>query len=323
MQVSEYAIKTENLVKRYNHDTTALNGISFKIRRGDIVGYVGPNGSGKTTTIKILTNLIRPTSGHAYINGVDVNRNPKKALRTVGALIEVPGVYQYLTPHEMLTYLGKVRRMKDGEIKQRICEVLELVRLADWEHKRLGSFSTGMQRRFGIATTILHNPEILILDEPVIGLDPKGIRDVRDVRDVRELIKRFQGEGITILLSSHLLQEVNDTCHSVIFLDKGRVVAYDSIGNIKSRVDLNIIDVEFLNPLAEEDIRKIKSIEPVDSLDVLNEHVQIHFDGKRITCSQILSRLVSSGFPIVSYGPETVRLEDFYSSIMSDEKDVK
>ncbi len=294
-----------------------LHDVSIEVHPGDFYGVIGPNGSGKTTTIKILTNLIRPTSGHAYINGVDVNRNPKKALRTVGALIEVPGVYQYLTPHEMLTYLGKVRRMKDGEIKQRICEVLELVRLADWEHKKLGSFSTGMQRRFGIATTILHNPEILILDEPVIGLDPKGIRDVR------ELIKRFQGEGITILLSSHLLQEVNDTCHSVIFLDKGRVVAYDSIGNIKRRVDLNIIDVEFLNPLAEEDIRKIQSIEPVDSLDVLNEHVQIHFDGKRITCSQILSRLVSSGFPIVSYGPETVRLEDFYSSIMSDEKDVK
>ncbi len=313
----EYAIQIENLVKKYNHDITALDGASIKIKKGDVVGYVGPNGSGKTTTIKILTNLLNPTSGHAYINGVDVNKYPKKALQSVGALIEVPGVYDYLTPHEVLTYFGKVHRMSNKEIDQRIKEVLDLVKLSAWEYKKIGSFSTGMQRRLAIAQSILHDPEILILDEPVIGLDPEGIKDIR------ELIKRFQSEDMTVFLSSHLLQEVSEICDSVIFLDNGKIVAYDSVKNIKNRVKIKSIDVKFLNPLSKEKIDKIKSIEFIDGIKVVNGIVRIDFDGKPKTSSQILSKLVSFGFEIVSYAPESVSLEDFYVSIMGDARGVK
>jgi ABC-2 type transport system ATP-binding protein len=317
LKAIEYAIQIENLVKKYNHDITALDGASIKIKKGDVVGYVGPNGSGKTTTIKILTNLLNPTSGHAYINGVDVNKYPKKALQSVGALIEVPGVYDYLTPHEVLTYFGKVHRMSNKEIDQRIKEVLDLVKLSAWEHKKIGSFSTGMQRRLAIAQSILHDPEILILDEPVIGLDPEGIKDVR------ELIKRFQSEDMTVFLSSHLLQEVSEICDSVIFLDNGKIVAYDSVKNIKNRVKIKSIDVKFLNPLSKEKIDKIKSIEFIDGIKVVNGIVRIDFDGKPKTSSQILSKLVSFGFEIVSYAPESVSLEDFYVSIMGDARGVK
>jgi ABC-2 type transport system ATP-binding protein len=317
LKAIEYAIQIENLVKKYNHDITALDGASIKIKKGDVVGYVGPNGSGKTTTIKILTNLLNPTSGHAYINGVDVNKYPKKALQSVGALIEVPGVYDYLTPHEVLTYFGKVHRMSNKEIDQRIKEVLDLVKLSAWEYKKIGSFSTGMQRRLAIAQSILHDPEILILDEPVIGLDPEGIKDVR------ELIKRFQSEDMTVFLSSHLLQEVSEICDSVIFLDNGKIVAYDSVKNIKNRVKIKSIDVKFLNPLSKEKIDKIKSIEFIDGIKVVNGIVRIDFDGKPKTSSQILSKLVSFGFEIVSYAPESVSLEDFYVSIMGDARGVK
>jgi len=313
----EYAIQIENLVKKYNHDITALDGVSIKIKKGDVVGYVGPNGSGKTTTIKILTNLLNPTSGHAYINGVDVNKYPKKALQSVGALIEVPGVYDYLTPHEMLTYFGKVHRMNNKEIDKRIKEVLDLVKLSAWEYKKIGSFSTGMQRRLVIAKAILHDPEILILDEPVIGLDPEGIKDVRG------LIKRFQSENITVFLSSHLLQEVSEICDSVVFLDNGKVIAYDSVENIKNRVKIRSVDVKFLNPLSKEKIDKIKSIEFIDGTEVVNGIVRIDFDGRPKTSSQILSKLVFLGFEIVSYAPESVSLEDFYVSIMGDARGVK
>ena len=168
----ENIIQIENLSKRYNHDILALDNVSMKIRRGDVVGYVGPNGSGKTTTIKILMNLLTPTSGQTFIKDIDVNKDPKRALAPVGALIEVPGIYDYLTPHETLTYFGKIYGMKKNDIDKRIKEVLSLLKLSAWEHKRIGSFSTGMQRRLGIAKAILHNPEILILDEPAIGLDP-------------------------------------------------------------------------------------------------------------------------------------------------------
>jgi len=311
-----FVIEVKNLTKFYD-GFKAVDNLSFRVKQGDVVGYLGPNGAGKTTTIKILTNLIKPTSGYAYINGFDVNKRPKEALQHIGALIEVPGIYDYLTPHEMLTYFGKVHRMKNKEINQRIKEVLELVKLSDWEHKKIGSFSTGMQRRLAIAKAILHNPEILILDEPVLGLDPKGIKDIR------ELIKRFHSEGKTVFLSSHLLQEVGEISNNVIFLDKGKVVGYDSVKNIRNKTESKIIDVEFLNLLSKEDIDKIESIELVNSIEIMDDIVRIHFDGKRSTSSQILSKLVSLGFEIVSYNLERMGLEDFYVSIMGDERGLK
>ena len=202
--------------------------------------------------------------------------------------------------------------MNDKEIEQRIKEVLELVRLTDWEHKKIGSFSTGEQRRFQIAKAILHNPEILILDEPVLGLDPKGMKDIR------ELIKQFQSEDMTVFLSSHLLHEVTETCNRVIFLDKGKVIASDSIENIKNKTEQKIINVKLLNPPSREETDEIESIELIDSIEITDGIVRIHFDGKSSTSSQILSKLVSYGFEIVSYSPESASLEDFYVSIMSD-----
>ena len=170
--MTEYAIEVQNLEKKYLNGYTALGGISFNVGHGEIVGYLGPNGSGKTTTIKTLTNLLVPTSGMAMVNGINVAKDPKTAMGYVGTLVEVPGIYEYFTPKEVLTYFGRVHGMKKADIGPRISEVLHLLQIGDWENKKLGSFSTGMQRRFAIAKAILHNPEILILDEPVIGLDP-------------------------------------------------------------------------------------------------------------------------------------------------------
>jgi ABC-2 type transport system ATP-binding protein len=313
-EVVEYAIQTENLVKKYN-GFTALDGVSLRIKRGDVVGYVGPNGAGKTTTIKILTKLIKPTSGHAYIGGVDINKGPKEVLQNIGALIEVPGLYEYLTPHEMLTYFGKVHRMNNKEIGKRIKETLELVKLSDWEHKKIGSFSTGMQRRLAIANAILHKPEIVILDEPALGLDPKGIRDIRN------LIKQFHGEGMTVFLSSHLLAEVAEVCNRVIFLDRGRVIASDSIENIGNKMEYRVINVRLLKPLSRKEIDTIEAIELVNGVEIKDDTVRIYFDGKPDTSHQILRKLVSLDFEVVSYNPESKGLEDYYVSIMGDEKE--
>ncbi|MCK4348897.1 MAG: ABC transporter ATP-binding protein [Thermoplasmatales archaeon] len=311
----EYAIEVEKIVKRFG-DFTAIDGVSFKIKKGEIVGYLGPNGSGKTTTIKLLTNLLTPASGHAYINGIDVNKKPTKALLSVGALIEVPGIYDYLTPHEMLTYFGKIYKMDKREINQRIKEVLRVVKLSDWENKKIGSFSTGMQRRLTIANTILHNPDILILDEPVIGLDPKGIKDVRN------LIKQFKSEGITVFLSSHLLHEVTETCDRVIFLDGGKVVTQGPIDEIMNRIPVETIEVKFLNPFSKEDIKKIRSIEGIHNPEIGDSIIKINFDGKPETSSKILIELVEHGFKVISYAPQKRELEDFYISIMNDERGV-
>jgi len=313
----EFAIETEGLVKMYGSDIKALDGVSIKIPRGKIVGYVGPNGSGKTTTIKVLTNLIKPTAGKAYINGIDANKFPKEALCSVGALIEVPGIYDYLTPNEILTYFGKIYGMKKSDINDRIVEVLKMVKLSAWEKKKVGAFSTGMARRFAIAKSFFHDPEILILDEPVIGLDPKGIKEVR------ELIKSFQRQDKTIFLSSHLLNEVADTCDSVIFINDGKILTHDTVDNITSSMQKNTIDVKFLNPLTNEEIIKIRSLKLIVDIRIVNGIVQLDYDGTTLTSSKILSQLIGSGLNIVSYTPETVSLEDVYVSTMGDERGVK
>jgi len=314
--VMEYIIETENLTKRYGNGIIALQNLNLRIPRGQIIGYVGSNGAGKTTTMKIITNLIRPTEGKAYINGIDVNRNPKKALFNVGALIEIPGVYDYLTPHEMLRYFGKLYGMTNTEVNQRIEDILASLRLSDWRHKKMGSFSTGMIRRLNIAKAILHNPSVLILDEPVLGLDPQGIRQVR------ELIKRLRGSGMTIFLSSHLLKEVSETCDSIIFLENGSIVRSDTVKDIARKTELKMIQVTFLNPLTNVEVQRMGEIPSINSIVPMKDFIRIGYDGYPQTGSRILQELVSQGFNIVSFTPEKATLEDYYVSVIQQGRGV-
>ncbi len=310
----EYAIRTDGLVKAYGKTFRALDGVSLQVERGSVVGYVGPNGAGKTTTIKILTRLIRPTAGRAYIDGVDVTSSPREALRHVGALIEVPGVYEYLTPHETLDYFGRVYGMTHQETDRRIKETLALVRLSDWEHKKVGSFSTGMLRRLTIAKAILHQPDVLILDEPVLGLDPSGIIEVR------MLIRQFKAQGMTVFLSSHLLSEVAEVCDSVIFLGNGKVVVADSVKDIERRTRRAVVDVRFLRPLGGEDLERLKAINLIKSMDVRDGVARLEFDGQPESSARLLKALLSLNLDVVSYTPEVAGLEDYYVSIMGEGK---
>jgi ABC-2 type transport system ATP-binding protein len=282
-----------------------------------VVGYLGPNGAGKTTTIKVLTKLIKPTSGKASINGIDVTQPPQEVMGKVGALIEVPGIYEYLTPFEMLTYFGRVHRIEKKDLDRRIKETLRLVKLSDWENKKIGSFSTGMQRRLAIAKAIFHRPEVLLLDEPVMGLDPVGIRDIR------ELIRQFQSEGMTVFLSSHLLGEVAEVCNSVIFIDKGKIIRSEAIGDIAGRRESKSVKVEFSRPLSNEEIGSIRTLPSVHNLEVTERTVRIHFDGDSPTSYRILRELVGMNLEIVSFNPDSLGLEDYYLSLMGDEKGVK
>ncbi|MFA4835313.1 MAG: ABC transporter ATP-binding protein [Dehalococcoidia bacterium] len=321
----EYAIETESLTKQYRKRSglkrrsvfTALDGVSLKIRKGEVVGYLGPNGAGKTTTIKILTKLIRPTSGRAYVNGVNVAGSSQEFLRHVGTLIEVPGIYEYLTPHEMLTYFAKVHRIPSHEIDSRIRQTLGLLNLLDWEHQKTGTFSTGMQRRLALAKAILHRPEILILDEPVLGLDPQGIRDIR------ELIRQFKSDGMTVFLSSHLLGEVAEVCDMVIFLDKGKVVRSAGINDIVNSSRFKAVKVKFAKPLSGEELHRIRSLGMVKDIRQADGVVRIEIRGEAEASYQILRELAAMGFDIFSYNPDVLGLEDYYISIVGDERNVK
>jgi len=209
-------ISTSGLVKRYG-DIVAVNGVDLTVERGDVFGYLGPNGAGKTTLLRMLLGLIRPTSGSAKLFGRDPLVDGARALDGVAGFVEGPRFYSYLSGRKNLELLADY----DGDgARSRIDGVLEIVELRDRAKDRVGGYSHGMRQRLGIAASLLRQPRLLLLDEPTTGLDPAGMRDMRD------LVRRLAGEGITILLSSHLLNEVEDLCNRVAIIRKGGIV-YD------------------------------------------------------------------------------------------------
>ena len=208
------AISTAGLVKRYG-DIVAVDGVDLTVERGDVFGYLGPNGAGKTTLLRILLGLIRPTSGTAKLFGLDPLVDGIRALEGVAGFVEGPRFYSYLSGRKNLELLADY----DGDgARSRIDGVLELVELRDRAKDRVGGYSHGMRQRLGIAASLLRQPRLLLLDEPTTGLDPAGMRDMRD------LVRRLAGEGITILLSSHLLNEVEELCNRVAIIRKGSIV---------------------------------------------------------------------------------------------------
>ena len=221
------AIAIEGLSKYYD-GFLALDNLSLKVGKNEGVALLGPNGAGKTTTIKILCGLVRPSSGSAYINGIDIVEERERALSNVGAIVETPEFYPFLTPEETLSYLGRLRGMRGRELKRRIAEVVELVKLQGWIQIRIEKFSRGMKQRLAVAQALLHDPSILILDEPALGLDPRGMIEVMEI--FREARKEK-----TVFYASHLLTEVVRVCDKVVVLDGGRLRAYDTITRLRRK----------------------------------------------------------------------------------------
>ena len=221
------AIIIEHLTKYYD-GFLALDNLSLKIKENEDVALLGPNGAGKTTAIKILCGLLRPSSGTAYIEGINVVEERELALSKVGAIVETPEFYPYLTPEETLSYLGRLRGMRGRGLKSRIKEVIKLVRLEGWAKVKIEKFSRGMKQRLAMAQSLLHDPPILILDEPALGLDPRGMMEVR------EIFKEARKEK-TIFYASHLLTEVAQVCDKVAIIDHGRLRVYDSVARLKKK----------------------------------------------------------------------------------------
>ncbi len=213
-------ITVKDLTKRYARNT-AVDNISFEVQKGQIVGFLGPNGAGKTTTMRVLTCFLPPTAGCATVAGFDVLEQPLEVKKRIGYLPETPPLYPEMAAGEYLTFVGQLKGLSGVDLRKRVDAVCERCAIADVRTKLLGKLSKGYRQRVGLAQAIIHNPEVLILDEPTAGLDPKQINETRD------LIKSLAGDH-TIILSTHILPEVEQTCEQVIIINKGKLVATDS-----------------------------------------------------------------------------------------------
>jgi ABC-2 type transport system ATP-binding protein len=220
-------ITVKNLTKKYARNT-AVDHISFTVEKGQIVGFLGPNGAGKTTTMRMLTCFMPPTDGSATVAGFDVLEQPMEVKRRVGYLPETPPLYPEMSAAEYLEFVGKLKGLSGTALRQRIDFVLGRCNIDDVKNKLLGKLSKGYRQRVGLAQAIIHNPDVLVLDEPTAGLDPKQINETRD------LIKSLAGDH-TIILSTHILPEVEQTCEQVIIINRGKLVTTDSVQHLQNR----------------------------------------------------------------------------------------
>src|SRR5437762_8928870 len=220
-------ISVKELTKRYAR-TVAVDHISFEVAKGEVVGFLGPNGAGKTTTMRMLTGFLLPTSGTATVAGFDVLEKPLEVKKRIGYLPETPPLYHEMITDEYLSFVGKLKGLSGAELSKRIDHVCERCAITDVKKKQLGKLSRGYRQRVGLAQAIIHNPEVLILDEPTAGLDPKQINETRD------LIKGLAGDH-TIILSTHILPEVEQTLQQVSIINKVKLLAPDSLTNLQSR----------------------------------------------------------------------------------------
>jgi ABC-2 type transport system ATP-binding protein len=216
------SIEAINLTKSYGA-FTALSNLNLKIEGVKCVGFLGPNGAGKTTTLKIFTDLIRASGGDALINGVSVHENKRKALERCGTLIESPEIYPSLTPNKALSMVAELYGIPKSERTKCIEEVMAEVKMEEWCDKKIGKLSKGMKQRINLASALLPRPEIILLDEPTTGLDPRGMAEVR------EIVKSLKKRNRLIFMSSHLLNEVSDVCDEVAIIDHGKLLVYDTL----------------------------------------------------------------------------------------------
>ena len=305
------SLEAISLTKKFG-SFAAVSDLNLKIQGTKCVGFLGPNGAGKTTTMKMFADLITATSGSALVNGVDIRKDKKAALASCTTLIETPEIYPALTPKEALTMLCEIRGVSPEERNKRIDEALASVKMQEWENKKVGSFSKGMKQRVNVASTLLSDPQVVILDEPSTGLDPRGMSEVREI--VRSLGNRL------VFMSSHLLAEVTEVCQEVALIDHGKLLVYDTIDNVTAKFagGTGEVQVGFSGPVAPETGTAISKIEGVVSLSRLNERtIEVKFNSGVITQAKLFEAIAG-----LKAGAQTLQsstgLEDAYLSLIKE-----
>lgn len=303
-------IEVRNLVKKYgNH--VAVDHLNFTVEKGKIYGFLGPNGAGKTTTMNMITGYIASTEGDILIDGHNILEEPEKAKKCIGYLPELPPLYQDMTVMEYLKFVAELKSIPKAEIEKNISEVMLTTKLEEMKYRLIKNLSKGYKQRVGLAQALLGYPEIIILDEPTVGLDPKQIIEIRD------LIKSL-GEKHTVILSSHILSEVSAVCDHVLIIDRGRLVASDSPENL-SKVMTGANSLELTVKGSEEEIRKALDI--VENIEELIYHESMVKDacdftvkiaGDQDVRENIFFALAEAKYPILKMQSTNMTLEEVF-----------
>jgi ABC-2 type transport system ATP-binding protein len=309
-------IEVQHLTKRYG-PFTAVDDISFTVERGEILGFLGPNGAGKTTTMRILTGYMPPTGGKAVVAGYDVMDQPIEAKRRTGYLPETPPLYPEMTVRDYLTFCARIKGIPRAERTSRVHTVMERTRIADMAARHCGKLSKGYRQRVGLAQALLHNPDVLILDEPTAGLDPKQIIETR------RLIKELAGDH-TIILSTHILPEVSQTCQRVVIINRGRVVAVDTPENLTARLrgsETMYVQVDAAGGDVEGARNAIRGVTRVAVADTHGPATGLEIDSEtgRDVRRELAATIVNRGWGLLELRPMRMSLEEIFLSLTTED----
>jgi ABC-2 type transport system ATP-binding protein len=309
-------IEVQHLTKRYGR-VTAVEDVSFRVERGEILGFLGPNGAGKTTTMRILTGYMPATEGKAIVAGFDVFDQPVEAKRRTGYLPETPPLYPDMTVGDYLAFIAKIKGVPAADRRSRIQHVMERTRITDMVSRQCGKLSKGYRQRVGLAQAIIHNPDVLILDEPTAGLDPKQIIETR------QLIKGLAGDH-TIILSTHILPEVSQTCQRVVIINKGHVVAVDTPDNLTARLrgsETMYVQVDADGADAAGAIGRIPGVTRVVETDRRDHTVgyEVESEHGRDVRRELARAVVSNNWGLLELRPMRMSLEEIFLSLTTEE----
>jgi ABC-2 type transport system ATP-binding protein len=313
-------IEVQHLSKRYGR-IPAVDDVTFRVERGEILGFLGPNGAGKTTTMRVITGYMPPTQGKVTVAGFDVFNQPVEAKRRTGYLPETPPLYPEMTVREYLTFVAKIKGVQSGDRHARITQVMKKTAIADMADRHCGKLSKGYRQRVGLAQAILHNPDVLVLDEPTAGLDPKQIIETR------QLIKELAGNH-TIILSTHILPEVAQTCQRVVIITKGKVVAVDTPENLTHRL-LGAETMYVQLDAADADAgTALQAVPGVVRVGISDRHgVAVGYEVESVKGRDIrrdlAAAVVAHGWGLLELRPLRMSLEEVFLQVTTEEDNTK
>ena len=307
-------LSIKDLNKKYGR-FQAVTDLHLEISEGEIFGFVGPNGAGKTTTMKIMCGLLRATSGEITLDGVDVIRHSKRIKDKIGYMPDFFGVYDDLKVNEYLEFYASIYNIKGPEKKKITDDLLELVDLSHKREAYVDSLSRGMKQRLCLARSLVHNPRLLVLDEPASGMDPRARVEMK------EILKNLKSMGKTIIISSHILPELAELCTSVGIIDKGSMVISGSVSEIMQQVySKKVIKIKVKDRLAEAEML-LKEFPFVDKLVSGEDTIQVGFEGDDEDMSRVLSALITKGIPVISFAQLDGNLEDVFMRVTKGDEE--